>query len=111
MKLNLTGKYTSEPSEEVIGSRDQPFWIIVDNTPYPNGYIVNYESILVYTMKIVTYQESTTYYTVTYSLVLIASMLFVLIIGVSIRYCQTQRKIKKEAGIIKEGMDTFVTND
>lgn len=66
--------------------RTQNSKLIIDNTPFPRGYIQNYEPLDVFVMKENIYQSSFDMYTATYSLILVFTMLVVILLGVSLKY-------------------------
>ncbi len=70
--------------------------IVIDNTPFPDGKPSNYSiNLLLYLgpgkievmiMKENIYTTDMSYYTASYSLILVFSMLFIVILGLSFRY-------------------------
>mmetsp|Transcript_40501 Transcript_40501/g.39000 ORF Transcript_40501/g.39000 Transcript_40501/m.39000 type:complete len:108 (-) Transcript_40501:960-1283(-) len=71
--------------------------VILDNTPFPSGEIPNYEVINFYIMKENTFNTSELYYTATYSLILVACMLFVIFIGLLSKYLLILKGLKNDA--------------
>ena len=70
--------------------------VYIDNSPFPNGIVSNYEPLTVYVMKENIYSTSSTLTTVSYSLILIFAMICAVITGQSFKYHRVRMQFKRD---------------
>ncbi len=80
----------------------KPRSVIIDNTPFPGGIIQMFEPVSLYVTKENDYQAKDLYFQLTYTLILISSILLIGIIGVSVKLCRVRKQLKDEIAVWKQ---------
>lgn len=60
--------------------------VYIDNTPFPDGIIKNYDPLIVFIMKENIYSTSPLLTTIAYALILVFAMLLVIIVGICVKF-------------------------
>eukprot|EP00347_Sterkiella_histriomuscorum_P019126 403342850 len=76
--------------------------IIIDNTPFPFNRTISTGPLDLLLMKENVYTSSLTYYTATYTLILIFCMLFIILVGTCVKFYRVSQSLKKEAQQFKK---------